>query len=179
MYAVRGVTGPPPLDNALAVWGECPRRPPDCRTVRSVCVHRTGLTPSSQAIKSKYTVINRAPIMMAWAFVVAERMGFQREEALSIGRPPPCLELGEPGEAVPSGACTGRRRSLSFFMPMCSLCVHGDERNNERRLARALPRRKAEGQGSEPHRLAAVRRAHGQTVSPPLAFPPALHSPSA
>lgn len=33
----------------------------------------------------KFTVVNRAPIMMAWAFVVAERLGFQREEALSIG----------------------------------------------------------------------------------------------
>ncbi|KAI0638156.1 hypothetical protein C8Q77DRAFT_1242299 [Trametes polyzona] len=37
-----------------------------------------------EAIKSKYTVVNRAPIMMAWAFVVAERLGFRREEALSI-----------------------------------------------------------------------------------------------
>ncbi|KAI0723273.1 hypothetical protein C8Q76DRAFT_722285 [Earliella scabrosa] len=37
-----------------------------------------------EAIKAKFTVINRAPIMMAWAFVVAERLGFQREEALSI-----------------------------------------------------------------------------------------------
>ncbi|KAI1795200.1 hypothetical protein LXA43DRAFT_970848 [Ganoderma leucocontextum] len=37
-----------------------------------------------EAIRTKSTVINRAPIMMAWAFVVAERMGFQREEALSI-----------------------------------------------------------------------------------------------
>ncbi|TBU32804.1 hypothetical protein BD311DRAFT_511218 [Dichomitus squalens] len=38
-----------------------------------------------EAMKSKYTVINRAPIMMAWAFIVAERIGFRREEALSIG----------------------------------------------------------------------------------------------
>ncbi|KAI0750715.1 hypothetical protein C8Q80DRAFT_1153578 [Daedaleopsis nitida] len=37
-----------------------------------------------EAIKPKSTVINRAPIMTAWAFVVAERLGFQREEALSI-----------------------------------------------------------------------------------------------
>ncbi|KAL4241938.1 hypothetical protein ABKN59_000495 [Abortiporus biennis] len=32
----------------------------------------------------KYAVTNRAPIMTAWAFVVAERLGFHREEALSI-----------------------------------------------------------------------------------------------
>lgn len=38
-----------------------------------------------QVLVKKFTVVNRAPIMMAWAFVVAERLGFQREEALSIG----------------------------------------------------------------------------------------------
>ncbi|KAI9063276.1 hypothetical protein FKP32DRAFT_1592727 [Trametes sanguinea] len=37
-----------------------------------------------EVIKTKYTVVNRAPIMMAWAFIVAERLGFGREEALSI-----------------------------------------------------------------------------------------------
>ncbi|KAJ3016995.1 hypothetical protein NUW54_g686 [Trametes sanguinea] len=42
-----------------------------------------------EVIKTKYTVVNRAPIMMAWAFVVAERLGFGREEALSIGMHPP------------------------------------------------------------------------------------------
>jgi hypothetical protein len=38
-----------------------------------------------QVLKFKHVVVNRAPIMMTWAFVVAERLGFQREEALSIG----------------------------------------------------------------------------------------------
>lgn len=37
-----------------------------------------------QVLQPKYTIVNRAPIMMAWAFVVAERLGFHREEALSI-----------------------------------------------------------------------------------------------
>ncbi|KZT12484.1 uncharacterized protein LAESUDRAFT_668161, partial [Laetiporus sulphureus 93-53] len=37
-----------------------------------------------EVLQTKYTVVNRAPIMMAWAFVVAERLGFQRQEALSI-----------------------------------------------------------------------------------------------
>ena len=37
------------------------------------------------ALEHKATVVNRAPIMMAWACVVAERLGFSREEALSIG----------------------------------------------------------------------------------------------
>ncbi|PSS05403.1 hypothetical protein PHLCEN_2v3892 [Hermanssonia centrifuga] len=38
-----------------------------------------------ETLKPKLVVINRAPIMTAWSFVVAERLGFQREEALSIG----------------------------------------------------------------------------------------------
>jgi hypothetical protein len=35
-------------------------------------------------LKTKSTVVNRAPLMTAWASVVAERLGFEREEALSI-----------------------------------------------------------------------------------------------
>ncbi|KAI0053579.1 hypothetical protein FA95DRAFT_1552062 [Auriscalpium vulgare] len=35
-------------------------------------------------LKHKLVIVNRAPIMMAWSFVVAEKLGFQREEALSI-----------------------------------------------------------------------------------------------
>lgn len=34
---------------------------------------------------TKTVVINRAPVMMAWSCIVAERLGFEREEALSIG----------------------------------------------------------------------------------------------
>jgi len=35
-------------------------------------------------LKIKSSVINRAPVMTAWATIVAERLGFEREEALSI-----------------------------------------------------------------------------------------------
>ncbi|KAG1833346.1 hypothetical protein EV424DRAFT_1617649 [Suillus variegatus] len=35
-------------------------------------------------LNMKFTVVNRAPLMTAWATVVAERLGFEREEALSI-----------------------------------------------------------------------------------------------
>ncbi|KAI9574735.1 hypothetical protein HD554DRAFT_93210 [Boletus coccyginus] len=38
-----------------------------------------------EVLKVKSTVINRAPLMTAWATIVAERLGFEREEALSIG----------------------------------------------------------------------------------------------
>ncbi|KDR83666.1 hypothetical protein GALMADRAFT_1338794 [Galerina marginata CBS 339.88] len=37
-----------------------------------------------EILKGKSTVINRAPVMMAWAMLIAERMHFSREEALSI-----------------------------------------------------------------------------------------------
>jgi hypothetical protein len=30
--------------------------------------------------------INRAPVLTLWAVVVAERLGFDRDEALSLGR---------------------------------------------------------------------------------------------
>ncbi|KAK0230875.1 hypothetical protein IW262DRAFT_1262902 [Armillaria fumosa] len=38
----------------------------------------------TEILLKKSTVINRAPLMAAWAMIVAERLGFQREEALSI-----------------------------------------------------------------------------------------------
>lgn len=38
-----------------------------------------------RVLESKRTVVNRAPVMAAWATVVAERLGFKRSEALSIG----------------------------------------------------------------------------------------------
>ncbi|KDQ64558.1 hypothetical protein JAAARDRAFT_28202 [Jaapia argillacea MUCL 33604] len=41
-------------------------------------------TLNEEALRSKFAVVNRAPIMMAWSTIVAERMGFKREEALSI-----------------------------------------------------------------------------------------------
>ncbi|KAJ7638884.1 hypothetical protein FB45DRAFT_415481 [Roridomyces roridus] len=37
-----------------------------------------------EVLMTKSTVVNRAPLMTAWATLVAERLGFQREEALSI-----------------------------------------------------------------------------------------------
>lgn len=36
-------------------------------------------------LRHKSTIVNRAPVMMAWACVIAEHLGFLREEALSIG----------------------------------------------------------------------------------------------
>lgn len=39
-----------------------------------------------KVLKIKSVIVNRAPVMMAWATIVAERLGFKREEALSIGK---------------------------------------------------------------------------------------------
>ncbi|KAH7914198.1 hypothetical protein BJ138DRAFT_1057479 [Hygrophoropsis aurantiaca] len=39
---------------------------------------------NEEVLKTKSTFVNRAPLMAAWATVVAERLGFEREEALSI-----------------------------------------------------------------------------------------------
>ncbi|KIK92718.1 hypothetical protein PAXRUDRAFT_146685 [Paxillus rubicundulus Ve08.2h10] len=44
-----------------------------------------GEVVDEEVLKTKSTVANRAPLMTAWATVVAERLGFEREEALSIG----------------------------------------------------------------------------------------------
>lgn len=37
------------------------------------------------ALEQKSVVINKAPILALWAVIVAERLGFTREEALSLG----------------------------------------------------------------------------------------------
>ncbi|GAA5973758.1 hypothetical protein JCM11641_005120 [Rhodosporidiobolus odoratus] len=39
---------------------------------------------AEEALVSKTVITNRAPVMTAWACVVAERLGFRRQEALSI-----------------------------------------------------------------------------------------------
>ena len=65
-------------------------------------------------------VINRAPVMTAWATIVAERLGFSRTEALSIG-----------GTAASSPViCI----SLSFHSPH----IHKHERSSKRCLARYI-----------------------------------------
>ncbi|GAA5850904.1 hypothetical protein JCM8547_009127 [Rhodosporidiobolus lusitaniae] len=37
-----------------------------------------------EALAKKMVLTNRAPVMTAWSFIVAERLGFRRQEALSI-----------------------------------------------------------------------------------------------
>ncbi|KAG9218957.1 hypothetical protein CCMSSC00406_0001367 [Pleurotus cornucopiae] len=59
-----------------------PNGPPDdAALVRALDF---GPVLDEQVLMGKSVVVNRAPVMSAWATVVAERMGFKREEALSI-----------------------------------------------------------------------------------------------
>jgi hypothetical protein len=41
---------------------------------------------SQMSKKAKVITINRAPVLTLWAAIVAQRMGFQRREALSLGK---------------------------------------------------------------------------------------------
>lgn len=59
-------------------------------------------------LKPKSTVINRAPLMTAWAMIVAERLGFEREEALSIGTPRELYSLSLLMHTLGQQACTRR-----------------------------------------------------------------------
>ena len=78
-------------------------------------------------MKVKSGVINRAPVMTAWAMVVAERLGFEREEALSIGK---------------------RRMAHELFLADANFayseCVYGDERGLERSIDRGTQSRQRE-----------------------------------
>jgi hypothetical protein len=40
----------------------------------------------TQRAAPRTVLVNRAPVMTLWASVVAERLGFDRDEALSLGR---------------------------------------------------------------------------------------------
>ena len=94
-------------------------------------------------LKSKFTVVNRAPIMMAWSFVVAERLGFQREEALSIGEHPRlCTATAHSPHGY--GAATQPHTPLIDLAVACSFCVYGDERNFQGGIDRSLRRSKEE-----------------------------------
>jgi hypothetical protein len=58
---------------------------------------------------ARHVLVNRAPVLTLWAAVVAERLGFDRPAALSLGKawpastPRPRAALGQRfGEALPA-----------------------------------------------------------------------------
>jgi len=42
-------------------------------------------TLEEDSLVGKFALVNRAPVMAAWAMIVLERLGFNRSEALSLG----------------------------------------------------------------------------------------------
>ncbi len=62
--------------------------------------------------------INRAPVLTLWAAVVAERLGFDRDEALTLGRAVAGLNAQSKGRALgifkPTSAAEARRRKRAL-----------------------------------------------------------------
>jgi hypothetical protein len=108
-----------------------------------------------QVLKAKSVIVNRAPIMTAWAMVVAERIGFQREEALSIG-----MRLM---------SFQSMLQFPTFFFHLsfveCSLGLHRYECHLQRRVIRDLRTRQGQKYGNESQRRTTICRSHGPSVS--------------
>src|SRR5512136_2358910 len=77
------------------------------------------------------TEVNRAPVMTLWAAVVAERLGFDRDEALTLGQTVAGLNaqakgqrLGifEPGEKK-SEEARGRPKGEQFYVELMGRSV--------------------------------------------------------
>src|SRR5215467_1353265 len=71
----------------------------------------------SRALRRRTVTINRAPVLTLWASVVARRLGFGRDEALTLGRAVAGVSSHRRSDAphllVPSrGAIKERRRDL-------------------------------------------------------------------
>lgn len=86
--------------------------------------------------------------MTAWATVVAERIGFRREEALSIGK---------------DGLFNISNSIRAYVVP--SVCVHRNERCDEGSLDRNISDRKGTWYGGHERRLSALRGTYGPKVS--------------
>src|SRR5687768_12625118 len=78
--------------------------------------------PNCKPMADKHTIrVNRAPVLTLWAAVVAERLSFDREAALTLGRAVAgtsaqmkgrALGIYEPTEEPPSKAAEERRKQL-------------------------------------------------------------------
>lgn len=55
---------------------------------------------SSRSDKRHWVSINRAPVLTLWAAVVAERLGFKKDEALTLGRAVAGLNAYSKGKAL-------------------------------------------------------------------------------
>jgi len=84
---------------------------------------------ASGTAKGRPVVVNRAPVLTLWAAVVAERLGFDRDEALTLGRAVAGLNAYAKGKALglfhPRPAEVKRaRRRLAGGEPMQIALLH-------------------------------------------------------
>jgi hypothetical protein len=76
-------------------------------------------------------MVNRAPVLTLWAAVVAERLGFEREEALSLGRAVSGLTAQSKGRRLgiftPSPKSVrrarARQRGEEFLVELCGRAI--------------------------------------------------------
>ncbi|KAI6047395.1 hypothetical protein EDC04DRAFT_617731 [Pisolithus marmoratus] len=68
-----------------------------------------------EILRSKTAVVNRAPVMTAWAMIVAERLGFDREESLSIASV--YTEMNAVSKGVSLGLIEERRKKDIETLP--------------------------------------------------------------
>jgi hypothetical protein len=76
---------------------------------------------------TEHILINRAPVLTLWAATVAERLGFDRDEALSLGKAVAGLNAQSKGQRlgiykpVPQEAkkARARERGEEFFVEIC------------------------------------------------------------
>ncbi|KAG6333721.1 hypothetical protein ID866_5364 [Astraeus odoratus] len=107
-----------------------------------------------EVLRTKRTTVNRAPLMTAWAMTVAERLGFEREEALSIADSYAPQELNEKGYSI-----------YADFRPD----VDGWGKRGEVRCATILSLRKnkpewADGTAAEDHALCSLGKHRGSAL---------------
>jgi hypothetical protein len=78
--------------------------------------------------------VNRAPVLTLWATIVAERLGFDRDAALTLGRAVAgssaqmkgrALGIYEPSEEPPSKVAEERRERLKPDEPLGALGIGG------------------------------------------------------
>lgn len=84
-----------------------------------------------ETVKQSTILINRAPVLTLWATTVAERLGFQTDEALSLGKAVAGLTAQSKGrrlgiyEPVPEEIrkARARGRGEEFFVELCGRAV--------------------------------------------------------
>ncbi|GAA6018883.1 hypothetical protein JCM11491_001711 [Sporobolomyces phaffii] len=74
-----------------------------------------------EALTAKSCVVNRAPVMNAWATVVAERLGFSRQEALSIAHVYTNLNATSKGVALGIKPASELKNEIGSSQPFVEL----------------------------------------------------------